>query len=797
MNSTPAHQNALDGSHLEAQVANSPPKEPSRLAENVLAAQSSATPISPHNCHASPSLSLPTVPLSLSLPPQGASCTHCGHAGGPLSAQPPPLSFQATSSTVAPFQYNHPLGAFAGGGVQPPQLHGATPTVVPYPSPLFQSPTHPYNFPHSELMGSPVYPSSGVSNEPKRPAPAATAHTTGPLVTAVAVGSMLGLTAAAAVRWLNGSDFMLFPPSSLSPGETTMGESSNDTPTETGTTIVRGSEPRMEDFRAQSEKQTILLQRLEELVAKQKRMEEYIAVTNQSIEDLRRQQTISAPLDEHDSASAHVEIATCLHEIKNELTLIRELLVATRYDTNAENVEHINGKSGPPRTSADPQLLHSRLSNVLDKLDASLTEDNANDPENDTKGVNGKSSLELNGQDKVGRSGDVESGETSSSFSSQPEKTIPLHKAFSEAIQLNPMTSDGRRVSTLSLSSSKPLGCSSALRDALCELVAANRKERLVSGAQLLYLYVVNVASHPRVPRYRKIFCNNESFQQHVADLAGARPLLEAVGFVEREQPQHFGSGSSNSPTSKPATYWEWLPPPQQRTTPLDDGSTNGTSVSISDPTSPSHALQKPWFDDTEATFVERLKEATAALAVLKVASNADKHDLINSALLSAGLRLEDRPSRTLSDPNQLSAVASAPQVETAHTNAEQAVVLPLQIANSPHRDDATTPVRTNGGATASAAAEDGPTDSNSLSVHMDPSLLETPPVSGSILSPPVTKSLMTLSNFSLERPLTGTDPEPSSQLLEFATPELMGELNQIASEASSLADEAEAAMWK
>jgi PUB domain len=770
MNSTPAHQNALDGSHLEAQVANSPPKEPSRLAENVLAAQSSATPISPQ---------------------QGASCAHCGHAGGPLSAQPPPLSFQATSSTVAPFQYNHP---FAGGGVQPPQLHGATPTVVPYPSPLFQSPTHPYSFPHSELMGSPVYPSSGFSNEPKRPAPAATAHTTGPLVTAVAVGSMLGLTAAAAVRWLNGSDFMLFPPSSLSPGETTMGESSNDTPTETGTTIVRGSEPRMEEFWAQSEKQTILLQRLEELVAKQKRMEEYIAVTNQSIEDLRRQQTLPKQSDQDDGTAAHDEIATCLHEIKNELTLIRELLVATRYDTNAENVEHINGKSGPRRTSADPQLLHSRLSNVLDKLDASLTEDSANDPENDTKGVNGKSSLELNGQDKVGRSGEVESGETSSSFSSQPEKTItiPLHKAFSEAIQFNPMTSDGRRVSTLSLSSSKPLGCSSALRDALCELVAANRKERLVSGAQLLYLYVVNVASHPRVPRYRKIFCNNESFQQHVADLAGARPLLEAVGFVEREQPQHFGSGSSNSPTSKPATYWEWLPPPQQRTTPLvDDGSTNDTSVS------PSHALQKPWFDDTEATFVERLKEATAALAVLKVASNADKHDLINSALLSAGLRLEDRPSRTLPDPNQLSAVASAPQVETAHTNAEQAVVLPLQIANSPHRDDATTPVRTNGGATASAAAEDGPTDSNSLSVHMDPSLLETPPVSGSILSPPVTKSLMTLSNFSLERPLTGTDPEPSSQLLEFATPELMGELNQIASEASSLADEAEAAMWK
>jgi hypothetical protein len=183
MNSTPANQSTLDESHLESQLPTNPPKEPSQP-EKVLVSSE------PQN---SPHAFSPTVQP---MPITAAACAHCG--GKPLlsqlTAQPP--SFPA--STLAPFQYNHNSpAAFAGGVSQP------GPALPLYPSPSFQyPPQHAYTNPHAELMGPPVYPSSGF-NEPKRsPAAAATTpSTTGPIVTAVAVGSMLGLTAAAVVEW--------------------------------------------------------------------------------------------------------------------------------------------------------------------------------------------------------------------------------------------------------------------------------------------------------------------------------------------------------------------------------------------------------------------------------------------------------------------------------------------------------------------------------------------------------------------------------------------------------------------
>ena len=54
----------------------------------------------------------------------------------------------------------------------------------------------------------------------------------------------------------------------------------------------------------------------------------------------------------------------------------------------------------------------------------------------------------------------------------------------------------------------------------------------LRAGAQLLYLYVINLSSHPHVPRYQKIFTTNTSFQK-VQELQGGKELLLAVGFEQ------------------------------------------------------------------------------------------------------------------------------------------------------------------------------------------------------------------------------------------------------------------------
>jgi hypothetical protein len=67
---------------------------------------------------------------------------------------------------------------------------------------------------------------------------------------------------------------------------------------------------------------------------------------------------------------------------------------------------------------------------------------------------------------------------------------------------------------------------------ALRRLAHENAPDALRAGAKILYLYVNNLANHPRVPRYRKIFTSNETFQK-VDTLTGGRDLLLAVGFTD------------------------------------------------------------------------------------------------------------------------------------------------------------------------------------------------------------------------------------------------------------------------
>ncbi|KAL7548218.1 hypothetical protein ACHAWF_011511 [Thalassiosira exigua] len=72
------------------------------------------------------------------------------------------------------------------------------------------------------------------------------------------------------------------------------------------------------------------------------------------------------------------------------------------------------------------------------------------------------------------------------------------------------------------------------LANALRTLKDENDPPALRDGARMLYLYVLNVSRHPSVPRYRKVFTNNETYRKKVGTLSGAGELLEAVGFEER-----------------------------------------------------------------------------------------------------------------------------------------------------------------------------------------------------------------------------------------------------------------------
>lgn len=72
------------------------------------------------------------------------------------------------------------------------------------------------------------------------------------------------------------------------------------------------------------------------------------------------------------------------------------------------------------------------------------------------------------------------------------------------------------------------------VEQALRTLSNENSGEELKTGAQMLYLYIMNISKNPTVPRYRKIYTNNSAYQKKVGNLNGADELLSAVGFVNK-----------------------------------------------------------------------------------------------------------------------------------------------------------------------------------------------------------------------------------------------------------------------
>ena len=68
----------------------------------------------------------------------------------------------------------------------------------------------------------------------------------------------------------------------------------------------------------------------------------------------------------------------------------------------------------------------------------------------------------------------------------------------------------------------------------------------LKAGSQMLYLYCLNISKNPTVPRYRKIYTNNNTFRNKVGKLLGAKEFLSSVGFVERTNCFEWDQGTDD-----------------------------------------------------------------------------------------------------------------------------------------------------------------------------------------------------------------------------------------------------------
>ena len=381
------------------------------------------------------------------------------------------------------------------------------------------------------------------------------------------MGSVLGLTAAAAIRWLNGGEFYLLPSGHDWDGNQ---RHPRDEPSSEAINRIQDQQLLLEQMRviqinleAQKEQQALILQRMQN--------QDFRSVTNDSMQVLLNQQLTRKQSDKE-------EICTQLKNILAELKTLRE-------GSASWNVQ--KKFAGPGATPLDERLLKTveRIEATLNSLDAVDHKKDTKTSSESTSASSASSTSEATGSltnpacdeiipssDEYKYIGDVQTPRAQAQTTGSTTQVV-LPKNDTTACSTN--ESEGFTVDP------------KLLVESVRVLASENDSATLRVGAPLLYLYVFNLTKHPRVPRYRKIFTCNESFQK-VDRLKGGRELLAAVGFVD----------SHNA--------LEWLPVVDYK----DDANK----------------------DELEKHYLELLKDASAALHILK-AANEDGEDLIATAL--------------------------------------------------------------------------------------------------------------------------------------------------------------------
>jgi PUB domain len=477
--------------------------------------------------------------------------------------EPPPIS------TPIPHSYGH---APHPSLLNPPVLYQSPIPSASYPSqpPAYYYPTssyaspspyqtyYPTELPHSVFSAPPQYyppPQYHTSLPPAE----IERHHFGPVLeknswalasAAAAVGSIVGLSAAAATRWWNGDDWYLVARDRTLPATT---ETQNVTPEKSSANInlppineavgVALAGPNSAENEGQGE------------------------FTNRAMDLLRQQQLLS-------NSGLSKESLYQLRDVQESLASIQLAL---------NKGASVNKCDEDLDSSSDRLML--RISTILVKLESILGIDKCDvwfhEPTEPVEARENELEPCIDIATGTPNSGSTPTVMELNAIDSEVLVTN-LHKALAQLI----LGKDGRSVS----------------------------HAQFISGIQLLYLYASNISNHPHVPRYRRIYCENESYRQNVEKLCGAAGLLEAMGF-------HLGQNSK---------YWEWM-------------SHAPTSVEESG-------------NLMENLYLERAREAVSALKVLKSASEAvGKEELLKSALRAAGIDVNAELDSNLSAIEALS----------------------------------------------------------------------------------------------------------------------------------------------
>lgn len=416
-------------------------------------------------------------------------------------------------------QSNPPLNASTLVHSQRPPI--TTSHVVP--------PTYP-----SWPTSSPYYPQPPEMNAPTHP---------GMVPLWLTLGGFLGVAAAAAVRWLNGGDFCLFPPPQLlsvpsnamqdepvasepehgrlSSSNQQLGQPCLPEDYETDYDLLEEEEtsPMANGVKHQQEESWLarqvqsLTQTMETHVRFQERLLQVLAneTTNRSMNLLVSKNTNEKANDTPETKALLLLLWTKLVEIRVELSNLHLTLASSAATTTAIG-----------RTSQEDDGAVQRIQHTLDELESCIRQ--LNNTSTMTIATNSEAV-------QVGVKSDAD-------ITAVPQLQQQIQNELDVTEQPDDML---------------PLRDLPSLKDVIRTLAENNFPAALRVGAKLLYLYVIHLLSNPHVPRYRKIFTANESFAK-VQQLQGGVDLLRAVGFVERDNCWEWQSSEhDNHPNYKDA----------------------------------------------------------------------------------------------------------------------------------------------------------------------------------------------------------------------------------------------------
>ena len=411
------------------------------------------------------------------------------------------------------------------------------------------------------------------------------------------VGGALGVTGAAAVRWLNGGSFELFPTpataltsaSAKSDLESeVVSNATQQTMNDQGLTQERDStneSPAFNDAENEHDEYDEHLD-YEDAEYSGNDEEEY------GIEDCLLER-MDALLSSIDSNSVLQE--KLILKLANTSTITDDsmnLLKQNKSASKPSNPKHLPINN--PEMIAQLKEVKEDMTALFTSMNKALSSNN-DDPANETKEDYVKDCSKLISRFdnclqalKTPIDSVVVDSDAADSKSTSTAETTQTENQGRQDIPLLPPApstpaagaSNETRISSSDMMETlMPLSLSDCIR----KLVEKNSSLNVRSGSQLLYLYLANLSGKPDNRRYRKIFTSNESFQK-VENLIGGKDLLSAVGFVEESDKDVL----------------EWVP----------SGST-----------------------EEEISALILVKEAAAALGVLKRPSNIPSSEILQSAL--------------------------------------------------------------------------------------------------------------------------------------------------------------------